>query len=313
VTGAQQVWLAYDFQAHLWLADWIAAIGQALGAAFTFGAVWVALRAGRRAERLRDEDQADRDSAQARMVTVQLSRAPYRASTPASEFLPDQEHLVVIRNDGSEPISRAELFRVRAARDPDDGRDRWQLVPIPNNEQIRQVIGPGCTADFRVLYVPRPGQIQWPDGDVSVTIDFRDSRGLWWGRDNDDPPMRIMSSAADVEEIVREFRRRNPWWKPGREKPYLSWRERELVPRLLKACRWIDRRFPELRQGCAWIDRRFPELRQGCAWIDRKVPWLRRTGGRVGTRLLFGRRPPTLTSAVERPLRDVPPRAGPPA
>jgi hypothetical protein len=111
VTGAQQVWLAYDFQAHLWAADWIAAIGQALGAAFTFGAVWVALRAGRRAERLRDEDQADRDSAQARMVTVQLSRAPYRASTPASEFLPDQEHLVVISAASGPAWCRGEASR----------------------------------------------------------------------------------------------------------------------------------------------------------------------------------------------------------
>lgn len=42
---------------------------------------------------------------------VQLSRAPYRASTPASEFLPDQEHLVVISAASGPAWCRGEASR----------------------------------------------------------------------------------------------------------------------------------------------------------------------------------------------------------
>jgi hypothetical protein len=60
------------------LADWVAAIGQAVGAVFTAAAVivalWLAIREDRwrRADQAeRDAERADRDAAQARLVAVE--------------------------------------------------------------------------------------------------------------------------------------------------------------------------------------------------------------------------------------------------
>jgi hypothetical protein len=54
VTGAEHLWLAFDYNGHTWLADLISGIGQAFGALATSVAVVVALWEARRARQLRE-------------------------------------------------------------------------------------------------------------------------------------------------------------------------------------------------------------------------------------------------------------------
>ncbi|WP_445184568.1 hypothetical protein ACTXG6_40350 [Pseudonocardia sp. Cha107L01] len=190
MTSAQYLWLAYDFQGHQWLADWIAGIGQAAGAVGTFVAVVVALGAGRRAQRLRDEDRADRDAAQARMISVHVVDRFSPDAVPTNIRTSEHEQTISIRNDSLEPVFRAGVIDMRLADEPQDGRHRWELVPNLAQTARRQVIEPGGSAKFDVRYFDSAGEIAWPEGDMIVSIEFRDSRGLVWRRDNDDEPVR---------------------------------------------------------------------------------------------------------------------------
>ena len=56
------------------VADWIAAIGQAFGAAATFLAVVFAMWIAHRDRRWRDEERRDSEAAQARLISIKSER-----------------------------------------------------------------------------------------------------------------------------------------------------------------------------------------------------------------------------------------------
>jgi hypothetical protein len=87
------------FEQHQWLANWIAGVGQALGAGFTFWAVLVALKQAGRAEKQRAQDVADQRRARARLVTA---HAEQLGVTQGNE----DPRIVHIRNDGDASIRK---------------------------------------------------------------------------------------------------------------------------------------------------------------------------------------------------------------
>src|SRR3954453_5266024 len=90
------------------IADSIAAVGQVLGAIFTAATAAVVVWLGNRDRRWRLADQADRDAAQARLVTVDMESV--------AEDGRDVRDMVRITNSSAGPVLDARVDAARSQR-----------------------------------------------------------------------------------------------------------------------------------------------------------------------------------------------------
>jgi hypothetical protein len=213
--------------------DWVAAVGQVAGAFFTFLAVVVALSSGHKAQKLRDQDRRERDSAQTRLITFEVVKAADHPSPPGEKLWSPDTRLVIITNDSSEPIRRATVSDVIADGEPQDGRQRWGFLQEPEKETPRRLISPRTSAEFRIVYFDREGEVTWPEGKTIVSIQWHDPRGLMWSLNTHGRIAQIIQSADQIARMPPWWRQR--WWDPYRDRPYMSWRQRQ---RFLWPYRW---------------------------------------------------------------------------
>lgn len=164
-------------------AEWISAIGQGLGAIATAVAVIVALRIANRESRWRREDQADRDAAQARTVTVEPTYDPMTH--------PDTRMILRVLNG-----SRAPVFDVKVTEFVNVDRPdlRWKIDD--RNEPIMikaPVLAAGDVFVLPVSFIEANDQRVLPDGEDFAIIEFTDAAGLQWRRRNNDAPVRVLA------------------------------------------------------------------------------------------------------------------------
>lgn len=176
--------------------DWLAAWGQTAGAIGTAAAVgvalWLAFRESRwrRADQAeRDAERADRDAAQARLVTVE-------PTYPEVVYARDLHIVIKIVNASLLPI-----FDVKVV-------DLSCDVAPGHTWRIDDSDGDGFKIEFRVLaagepfYLPveyvdpagRSTALMEAGGTDHVTIEFTDSVGLRWRRRDNDAPVRVIET-----------------------------------------------------------------------------------------------------------------------
>ncbi len=162
-------------------ADWIAAIGQAAGALFTAAAVGWAVFLARREGQWRREDQAeraaeraDRDAAQARLITVEHRWEDY------------PEFAVRIRNGSIMPILDVQIAEVW-----NDGK---RLDWTTHGDMFdASVIGAGEGLDWPVSIRRGNSRAGPPESGIDhVTVEFTDAGGLRWRRRDHEPPSRLI-------------------------------------------------------------------------------------------------------------------------
>ncbi|MCW2901986.1 MAG: hypothetical protein JWO67_4251 [Streptosporangiaceae bacterium] len=136
---------------------------------------------------------------------------------------------------------------VIAEGQPQDGRQRWAFLQEPENETPQRLISPHTSAEFRIVYFDHDGEVTWPEGEVTISVIWQDARGLLWTLDSNDEVYQVLQRADQIRRMPPWWRQR--WWDPYRDRPYMSWRERQ---RFVWPYRW--RRF---KHWCgAWSDRR---------------------------------------------------------
>lgn len=179
-----QTWITYDFAGHGWLADWIAGVGQGIGALGTLWAVWVALAAERKAEGRRRQDVLDRELAAARLVSVHVT--VHRQSIP-----PGPRYCkVVLRNDSPTVVVSARLvditvdggqiprWRVRTDSGITTGQPGFKSEEVPWLEpgKAGQWVVDGLDAEDNVISIPE-------SKDLEVFVRF-ERDGWSWARSN---------------------------------------------------------------------------------------------------------------------------------
>jgi hypothetical protein len=175
------------------VADWVAAIGQAVGALFTAAAVivalWLAIREDRwrRADQAeRDAERADRDAAQARLVTVEPD---YNRSAS----FPGPEIAAVVLNGSQLPIFDVRIVGLRAASET---TSRWAWgSPDPDEMTIKPVLPAQERFVIQIAYVDERGTVDYRDtGEDVITIEFVDHAGLRWRRAGNALPERVLDT-----------------------------------------------------------------------------------------------------------------------
>lgn len=174
------------------VADWIAAIGQALGALFTAAAVAVALRIGRRERRWRSEDverseaeRTDREFAQARLVTIEVDYEPFEWAMRSRIFWAG------VHNASSDPVFEVELVGVTCSK-RDDLTWQFDWGPLDSWETVPRVVLSGKKFGWPISYKDRRGQSVDGSGVDRVTLRFTDAAGLRWERTDNEPPRRVL-------------------------------------------------------------------------------------------------------------------------
>jgi hypothetical protein len=166
----------------------MAAIGQAVGAVFTAAAVAVALWLAIREGRWRRAEQADRDAAQARLVTVQADyRYPGHVEGPLI--------LLTIKNSSDKPVFDAKVSLVRDINQPDFG---WRFggTGDPEEREYATVLSPGESFVVEVVFIGENRRVVYPGGAAEYTITFTDALGLRWSRQDTQAAVRIIDSRA---------------------------------------------------------------------------------------------------------------------
>jgi hypothetical protein len=224
-------------------ADWVAAIGQVAGAVGTVVAVVVALLAGRRAQKLRDEDRRERDTAQTELISFEVTVAEDRSHAQ-----------VTITNDSLEPIRKASVDEVVAKGDKDRVQPRYAFLPGNGTEEPRRLVRAQGSVSFLFYFLDRPNgqKTTWPEESV-VSIGWQDPRGTHWNLDSTGRIAHVISRADEIPPMPPWWKQQ--WWDPYRDRPYASWRTRQ-------KWKW-ERRVLLLRYWFgAWYDRfRGRELR----------------------------------------------------
>lgn len=145
--------------------DWFSAVTGATGTLGAIAAVIIAVWVARRDGRTQRAEQADRDAAQARLVSTELRHE-------------DGRWWVRTTNDSAAPVFRCEVEVVHV-------RGRRHLEPVPGAPVELRKLGPEESRD-RALE---------GDGDPSdgvVVLRFIDAAGLRWRREGDDAPRRVL-------------------------------------------------------------------------------------------------------------------------
>jgi hypothetical protein len=145
--------------------DWVSAIGGVIGTLGAIVAVVTAIWVARRDSLFQRAERADRDSAQARLVSTALRHE-------------DGRWWVRTTNDSAAPVFRCEVVEVRSRL----GSQQLEAVPGAPVELRR--LGPDESVDRAVR----------GDGDLSdgeVVLRFVDAAGLRWCREGDDAPRRL--------------------------------------------------------------------------------------------------------------------------
>lgn len=183
--------LSIDFAGHTWLAEWIAGIGQALGAAFTFGAVYVALRSERRIDERRRQDAENAELADARLISVHVTLAGHRQQPPGTTWWQ-----VALRNDSPGVITNVQLEELKI-----DGKPvpKWKvdagagLVTGPPKAKSQEVpwLEPHKAMQWVVWCLnDEGGSVSFPNGEREAVVRFvRD--GWTWSRSNLGAPQKV--------------------------------------------------------------------------------------------------------------------------
>jgi catechol 2,3-dioxygenase-like lactoylglutathione lyase family enzyme len=145
--------------------DWFSAVTGATGTLGAIAAVIIAVWVARRDGRTQRAEQADRDAAQARLVSTELRYE-------------DGRWWVRTTNDSAAPVFRCEAGVVHP-------RGRRQLEAVPGAPVELYKLGPDESRDRAVE----------GDGDLSdgvAVLTFIDAAGLRWLREGDFPPHRVI-------------------------------------------------------------------------------------------------------------------------
>jgi hypothetical protein len=171
------------------VADVVAAIGQAAGALFTAAAVIVALVLAAREGRWRRADEAeraaeraDRDAAQARLVTVEPKYGDVHDPH-------DVEIVLTVLNGSTLPIFDVKIVDVRNG----DARDlRWTADPLSRYEgqPLEAYVLPAAETYRLPIAFINP---QDRGGRDRVTVEFTDAAGLRWRRQDNEAPQRVIT------------------------------------------------------------------------------------------------------------------------
>jgi hypothetical protein len=163
-------------------ADWLSAWGQIGGAVGTLLTLSVAIFLARRDSRWRRAEQADRDIAQARLLTVDADYA-YTGSRPF-------EMIVIIANNSAQPMLDVNVEAVRSLQEPNLA---WRFSsPNPEAATSANVLRPGAQLVVEVEFADDAGSVAYPDGADSVTVTYTDYNGLRWRRTDRCLPERIL-------------------------------------------------------------------------------------------------------------------------
>lgn len=191
IDPSEDGWLAH----HSGLSNWIASVGQAVGAIGTFLAIVVALRAEGKAEARRMKDIRDREEARARLVSVRMkdNTGLWKA--------------VVFRNDSENVIFNLRLVGIWDI-DATEQLDFWYIPPNaralegpPNYHGAVDVVASRSEGQFLVARsddslndIPFPSdEFEFPCNEMQVIIAFDDHEGLTW----------IRSNNGTVEKVTR--------------------------------------------------------------------------------------------------------------
>ena len=188
--------------------DWVAAIGQVLGAIATFAAVVVALRIAARDRRQHEQDRLDEAAGRAAMV-----------------FAQDDGGNVVVTNHSDRPV-RAVYVR---AGHPSELRLQW----TPNNVTglVTDILRAGATASLRSSYglTSASGDTFYPlnaaPKDAWIVPGFADIEGRRWVRVGDELP------TWQREPVATKRTLRRPSWRWRRPRAIDSGRQVEATGR----------------------------------------------------------------------------------
>jgi hypothetical protein len=182
-------------------AEWVAAIGQVAGAAFTCAAVVVALGSERFGNRRRERDRV-------RLVTVQVTR----------QDRPDDHQVIQevrIRNDCTSPITMAGVVSVEVVgQSAPSYVTRLTLNLMPSGGNLAggpdwiQLIKPQETVRFSVASDAVSDSITsplWPKGKVRAVIQFKDLNGHAWERATDQNPRKIKQVKWEIDPSQTEL------------------------------------------------------------------------------------------------------------
>lgn len=149
---------------------WISTVGGAIGTVGAITAVIISVWVARRDGRIRRADQADRDAAQARLVSTELRQA-------------DGRWWVRTTNDSAAPVYQCEVVEIRH---PLGSR---HVEPVPGAPVELRKLGPDQSLDRAVS----------GEGDLSngvVVLKFLDAAGLRWCREGDAQPYRLVGGSV---------------------------------------------------------------------------------------------------------------------
>lgn len=162
------------------MTDWWAAGTGIASAVATFGAtglaLWVAIRDGR----LRDAERRDQEAAQARLIT----------STGISKGR------LVITNHSLLPITRlnvsAQVYEpdgtVRHLAIRSRQKEWWYGGELAGGSSVKLPVSHRMDSPGSALIFSPPNSSET----VRVTMQLLDAQGLWWERENDHPPVRLL-------------------------------------------------------------------------------------------------------------------------
>lgn len=173
------------------VADWLAAWGQIGGAVGTVATLCVAIWLARRDNRWRRAEQADRDAAQARLITVELDY--YYPG-----YVEGPKIVAKMVNSSSQPVHEAKVDLLRNIAKP---HLRWRYDDDGDDPELKvwaNVLNPG--EKFRVgveFFEPGSYRTTYVGGGSDVTITFTDANGFRWSRKNSEAPRRIVDQPSD--------------------------------------------------------------------------------------------------------------------
>lgn len=157
------------------IADWIAAIGQAIGAIGTFAAVAVAPTIARRDGRRLVREQRERQAAQARLITT-------RTEQNWEEIADGGSSAIIVRNNSSQATSSLTVRKAKV-----DGPN-LQWFPDDDARAGREVLGPNDSAHFNGSWrLVDEAEDESPT--ANTIIRFVDAGGVWWDRVNNSEPI----------------------------------------------------------------------------------------------------------------------------
>lgn len=182
------MWIAADAPNT---ADWIAAVGQAMGALFTAAAVGVAVWLGWRDRKWRREEQTDRDAAQARLITVEASYS--------DDGWDDNLIFAKIHNSSTAPVFDAEVVDIHIVGQ--EGQHPWRVDfgPYDDGPRIGRVVTPGGTFKVPMAYLDEDRNAVIVPGVDRITFTFTDAAGLRWLRRDNDPPERLTEPPTSTQ------------------------------------------------------------------------------------------------------------------